>query len=235
MTYDEPKGAYWHIENLALTESGPYLDFVNYVQVTDDSSHLVEKVGEMIAGIDKDAPGDAYAIHIRRIPQPEDGVHLYDETQPLAVAQSDALRYRRAFEALTKRYSELETAKQRMEEGYEREIAILERRIGRKGEENERQAMRLERIHYRARRDLECCVTMEPSEILAIFNGQEDESIANTAEALREKLTNILPTEPMPEKFSSDNQYKAALAEWGVYEQIAEALGVTIPLEADGE
>lgn len=232
MGYDEPKGAYWHIEHLALTENGGHVDFLNYVTVTDDSSDLLEKVGDMVAGVAKDAPGDAYAIHIRRIPQPADDTHLYDETQPLARAQADAYRYQRAFEALSQRYRELEASKQKLDESANREAQLLEHRNAAKAAMIERLEMRLDRIRYRVARDLERCVYTESEDLLRIIGGREDEDMVSAAELLREKLLNMLPTEPMGEKFNSDNQYKAALAEWGVYELIAEALGVTLPLAA---
>lgn len=236
MTDDGPR---WHIECLVLTEDAPEQGYTNFVDVAQDDVELRVKLSEMIGGL---APADrygikmpctTYALHVRRLPQPDGtGEDLYRETQPLARAQADAHRYRSAFEALGKRYRELERAKGKADEGADREVAILERKLGKQAEQIERQAIRLDRIRLRAERDLRCCVTMEPEEILPIVSGHKDTELAIEAETLRQKLLDMLPTEPLPEKFGSDNQYKAALAEWGVYEQIAKALGVTLPLAA---
>lgn len=235
MTYVEPEGAYWHIESINLSHEEPERAFTNYALVAEDTAELTDKIGELLARQCPNADGNVYALHIRRYPQPIDGAHVYDEQYRLPAAQGEAYQYRTAFQALSHRYRELEAAKQKLEDGADREEQILEKRNAALAARIELLEGRLAMIEWRAKRDLECCVGMDPEVVLGIVNGRADEENALSIDALREKLADILPTEPMPEKFDSDNQYKAALAEWGVYEQVAGILGVTLPVVADGE
>lgn len=221
---------YWHLEYAVVDSVDPQKLPVHFVDIARDDEDLERKVSPILTSMT--GHGDTYALHLRLIGSDIRNEKIYAETQPLAVAMNDVHRLTAQVESLTKKFYDLNAAKGRLAEDYEREVSGIEKRLGTVRGKNDILEMRLDRLRYRARRDLECCVTMEPAEVLDLLDGREDDSMTVSAEAMRERLLAILPTEPMKTR-GTPNECDAAEAEWGVYEQIAAILGVTLPLAAD--
>lgn len=90
------EGEFIHFEYLHFDPDDPETGFSNYVEISHDRRMAQDKA-YLLLGDPK-----VWALHIRRYEQPEQGVHLYDETQHLAKAQNVAFRERRRAETLQK-------------------------------------------------------------------------------------------------------------------------------------
>lgn len=102
MSHDEKsppplgEGEYFHFEYLFFDPEDAETGFSNMVELARVPTGAQELAYKLL--------GDphVWAIHIRRYEQPEQGVHLYDETQPLAKAQNEAYAERQRADALQK-------------------------------------------------------------------------------------------------------------------------------------
>lgn len=90
------EGEFIHFEYLHFDPDDPETGFSNMVEVTHDHAVAAWTVHRLTTD------PKVWAIHVRRIPQPEQDVHLYDETQHLAKAQNVAFRERKRAETLQK-------------------------------------------------------------------------------------------------------------------------------------
>ncbi len=111
-------GEYIHIEYVQGQrdeDEGPVTHFSNMVDIRRTRESAIDKATRLIAD------EDVWAIHLRRYEPPEQDVHLYDESQPLARAQGEAHQFRTAYEELSQAFMKLEDAKTSMEAEYERQ------------------------------------------------------------------------------------------------------------------
>lgn len=90
------EGEFIHFEYLHFDPDDAETGFTNYVEVSHDRRVAADKAAILIRD------PKVWAIHIRRYEQPEQGVHLYDETQHLAVAQNKAYAEHKRAETLQK-------------------------------------------------------------------------------------------------------------------------------------
>lgn len=116
------EGEFIHFEYLHFDPDDPETGFSNYVEISHDRRMAQDKA-YLLLGDPK-----VWALHIRRYEQPEQGVHLYDETQHLAKAQNVAFRERKRAETLQKLLGAAVESNHRLEREYERAEASYETR-----------------------------------------------------------------------------------------------------------
>lgn len=154
-----------HIEYVQLNtvEDGGHL--TNMVDLAHSRNEAVEKVTKLLAD------EAVYAVHLRRYPQPIKGVHLYNESQPLARAQSEAYMERQSAKNLTTAYERLSEEKQRGEEALGREIETLTdiETAYRRVIEDLMDSIR--RAHTQLQRDNQNCTYPEPVQIMNLLCG----------------------------------------------------------------
>jgi hypothetical protein len=92
-------------------------------------------------------------------------VHLYDETQPLAVAQNRAHHFEVSFDKVVKAHQELDAKKYDMETEYERQLDALEVRAEANGAVIRWLKDMLGEIKRQAVRDQQDAVMMEPGDV----------------------------------------------------------------------
>lgn len=152
-------GEYIHIEYLHFDPEDAETGFSNMVDMAYSRFSGQDKVVKLIAD------PRVWAIHIRRYEQPEQGVHLYDETQPLAKAQNQAYAERKRAEALQKRLDAAVESNHKLQDALDREVrlgdiygeakdAVIETLVG-----------QLRLIQGRAQRAQRDAYMLEPSEV----------------------------------------------------------------------
>jgi len=155
-------GEYIHFEYVQAQRdhaSGPVLYFRNMVEVADTREKAIEKATALLAD------EEVYAIHLRRLDAPVKNVHVYDETQPLAVAQNQAYRDRVVTEATTHAYGKLQASKHAMESEYERQQRSAETTITGLSAVIETLGDMLDTIRQTAQRDQRDAVYTDPADI----------------------------------------------------------------------
>jgi hypothetical protein len=155
-------GEYLHFEYVQGQrddEDGPVTYFSNMVDLANTREKAIRDVTELIAN------EDVWAIHVRRVEQPEQGVHLYDESQPLAVAQSEAHQYRTAYEELAQGFMKLEDAKTSMQAEYERQADHWQIGLRAQAAVIEMLKAKLVLIQGRAQRAQRDAYLMEPQDV----------------------------------------------------------------------
>jgi len=176
------EGEFIHFEYLHFDPADAETGFSNYVEISRDRYQAASKAVDLISD------PKVWAIHIRRYEQPEQGVHLYDETQPLAVAQNQAYAERKRAETLQKLLGAAVESNRKLEDAYERQIARLEMRLEAEQALTESAVGKLREIAGRAQRAQRDSYFLEPSEVYldTKFNLQaERESELRKAEERR--------------------------------------------------
>lgn len=114
------EGEFIHFEYLHFDPDDAETGFTNMVEVSHDRTTAGYKAAWLIAD------PKVWAIHIRRFEQPEQGVHLYDETQHLAVAQNKAYVAHKRAEVLGKLLGAAVESNHKLEDALDRETRLGE-------------------------------------------------------------------------------------------------------------
>jgi hypothetical protein len=111
---------YLHFEYVEWTsvEDGGY--YSNMMQTTASREKGMELLRKLIGD------ENVFALHVRRYPMPDKGVHAYDEIQRLPVAQSQAYMEGLRADKLDEAYSEVVVAKAELETGYDQLVTSME-------------------------------------------------------------------------------------------------------------
>lgn len=159
------EGEYFHVEYVRHNPVGDG----GYLSNMVDLAHSRHEAAEKLTGLVADT--EVYAIHVRRYPQPEQGVHVYDEHNSLAVAQSQAYMQMRRADAWEKAHDEIQAAKADLEAGYDQIVTGLE--------DTEKAHLhvigdlmdRIRRVEFQLRLDNTSCSYSEPLSILHLLLG----------------------------------------------------------------
>jgi hypothetical protein len=169
----------YHFEYLHFDPDDAETGFSNRVEVISDSA-IAGWTAHRLSTDPK-----VWALHIRRYPQPEQDVHLYAESQPLAKAQNEAYAQRKRADTLQKLLTAAVMQYGSMEAEYEREIAGLERNVSAYKITLDRLVHRLEIVKHLARKDQSSVVHMDPAEVIAKIGEIDISGMLNEA---RKKL-----------------------------------------------
>lgn len=114
------EGEFIHFEYLHFDPDDAETGFSNLVEVSHDRRMAGDKAAKLIAD------PKVWAIHIRRYGKPEKDVHLYDETQHLAVAQNKAYAEHRRAETLQKLLDAAVESNRQLQDVMDREERLAE-------------------------------------------------------------------------------------------------------------
>ncbi len=180
---------YLHFEYVQwnpIEEGGHYSNMVDVAHSRDEA---LSKLRELI-GSDY-----VYAIHVRRYPQKEDGVHAYDEVQPFKVAQSKAYMAELRAEQLDRALEAERRSKQGLEDGYEMIVRGLEDTEKALTRVVEKLMDAMRRTHTQLKRDNQGCSYSEPMDLMNLLFGVgitpdeqwEREMLRDAREAVRKE------------------------------------------------
>lgn len=179
-----------HFEYLHFNAEDPQTGFSNYVDISRDRVMAQAKAYKLIAD------PNVYAIHIRRYEQPEQGVHLYDETQPVAKAQSQAFAERKRADTLQKLLGAAVANNTGLETHYEREVRGLEIRLAAMTEICEELRVKLGQILDRANADQRDAVYLDPGEIARMATVRWDSMKQHAMRRAKERAGERVEAEP---------------------------------------